>query len=310
MSEQGNSGNVTLSTREDGISVDVAIGGVPFTSYVSPDIVKKPVLYPLRTATGTVVTRGFPLEPRPGEDHDHPHQVGLWLTYGDVNGLDFWGNREEIPESDRHKYGRIRHKSINSAEGNTLDVTMEWLAPDGTALFREDTRYVFSGTETRRGIDRLATLTAGGGDVQLPDTKEGMLGIRLAKELEQPSGDVENDPRTGWYRNSEGLEGDDVWGKRANWVKLTGRLGGEQVSVSILDHSANPVHPTYWHARGYGLFAVNPFGVKDFTGGETTLDFSVPSGQSITFRHRILIDAGNAPSDDALNAEFAAFCGE
>src|SRR5262245_7424329 len=90
-------------TRNDGARrVDVLIGGAPFTSYIYDGRVKKPVLFPLRAASGALVTRGFPLEPRAGERTDHPHQVGAWFTYGDVNGVDFWGYsdatpREEVP---------------------------------------------------------------------------------------------------------------------------------------------------------------------------------------------------------------------
>ena len=43
-----------------------------------------------------MVTRGFPLEPRPGERVDHPHHVGLWFNHGDVNGVDFWNNSESL----------------------------------------------------------------------------------------------------------------------------------------------------------------------------------------------------------------------
>src|SRR5262245_22940598 len=80
--------------------VDVRVGGKDFTAYVWPTTLKKPVLYPLRAANGTVVTRGYPLEPLQGERVDHPHQVGLWFTYGDVNGLDFWNNSEAIKPAD------------------------------------------------------------------------------------------------------------------------------------------------------------------------------------------------------------------
>ena len=59
--------------------VDVLVDGRPFTSYIYPTTLKKPVLYPIRSAGGIVVTRGFPLEARPGERVDHPHQVGFWF---------------------------------------------------------------------------------------------------------------------------------------------------------------------------------------------------------------------------------------
>src|SRR5689334_5838641 len=72
--------------------IDVIIGDRPFTSFLYPDSLEKPVLYPLRTAKGTVVTRGFPFDPKPGDPSDHPHHVGLWLNFENVNGLDFWNN--------------------------------------------------------------------------------------------------------------------------------------------------------------------------------------------------------------------------
>ena len=96
--------------------VDVLIDGQPFTSYIWPVRLKKPVLYPIRAASGTLVTRGFPLDPRPGERVDHPHHVGLWFNYGDVNNLDFWNNSDAIPAAQASKYGTIVHRSIRSAK--------------------------------------------------------------------------------------------------------------------------------------------------------------------------------------------------
>ena len=80
--------------------VDVLVDGELFTSYVYSDtlpVLKKPVLYPLRTASGATVTRGYPLDARPGERVDHPHHIGLWFNYGDVEGLDFWNNSDVVP---------------------------------------------------------------------------------------------------------------------------------------------------------------------------------------------------------------------
>ena len=90
-------GGVEVKVNEAAKRVDVTIDGKPFTSYIWPSTLKKPVLYPLRTAKGTLVTRGFPLDPRQGERVDHPHHVGMWLNHGDVNGLDFWNNSDAIP---------------------------------------------------------------------------------------------------------------------------------------------------------------------------------------------------------------------
>ncbi|HEX9484968.1 MAG TPA: PmoA family protein, partial [Gemmatimonadaceae bacterium] len=277
-----------------------------------PTTVKKPVLYPLRTATGIIVTRGFPLDPRPGERVDHPHHVGLWFNYENVNGLDFWNNSYAIPAARARKMGTILHRAIRGMqEGNgeaTLDVTSDWVDPQGKALLREETRFVFHAGASLRGIDRITTLTALSDTVRFPDAKDGMLGLRVARALEQPSTQPEvftdasgkatavpvlnNEGVTGRYRSSTGLEGDSVWATRGRWTMLSGVVQQEPVSIAILDHPSNVGFPTYWHARGYGLFAANPLGQKAFSQGKEELNFRLAPGQSTTFRHRILILSG------------------
>src|SRR6059058_1950507 len=171
--------------------VDVLVDGKPFTSYIYPTTLKKPTLYPLRTASGAVVTRGWPLEPRPGERVDHPHHVGLWFTYSDVNGLDFWNNSDAIPAARAPKMGTILHRSVRHAEGGAgrgvLEVTAEWVDYQDHALLREDTRFVFRTGDGLRAVDRITTLTALGQTVTFADEKDGMLGLRVARSLEQPS---------------------------------------------------------------------------------------------------------------------------
>src|SRR6266704_2885052 len=121
--------------------VDVLIGGQPFTAYIYPITLKKPVLFPLRTAEGNYVTRGFP--PGPGERTDHPHHVGLWFNYGNVNGIDFWNNSDAIKPQDQGKMGTIMHRGViatkSGAEKGELEVEADWLDPDGKPLLREHT---------------------------------------------------------------------------------------------------------------------------------------------------------------------------
>lgn len=324
---------VQLKRDDKAKRVDVIIDGKPFTSYIYPGeaVLKKAVLYPIRTAKGTLVTRGWPMDPRPGERVDHPHHVGMWLNYEDVNGYDYWNNSTAIVESLRqHKFGTIRHTGIKSvgAKNNRgeLVVTADWVADDGKGplTLKEETKYVFWGQGNQRFIDRVTTLTAVI-DAKFKDVKDGMFAIRVARELEHPSKQAEiftdangietkvpkldNTGVAGNYRSSEGVEGESVWGKRATWMNLRGKIGAEDVSIAILDHPANVGYKTYWHARGYGLFALNPLGQKALSNGKEELNYELPAGKSVTFRYRTIITSGTA-SDESLNAQAEAFSKE
>lgn len=307
----------TVSDQEQ--KVDVLIGGKPVTSYCWPGNVYKPVLYPVKTLTGTEVTRGFPLRPREGERNDHIHQVGSWLNYGNVNGFDFWGNGSTGQKSENG--GVIKHLSVDQARGGDgegmLAVRATWQGPLGKNLLDEKTEFHFIVYENYYCIDRITTLTAGGQDVSMKDTKEGMFAIRVARQLELPSNEnvllldssgkpgtekaLENRGVTGNYSSSEGLSGDAVWGTRAKWMCLCGTISNEKVSVVICDHPENPSYPTYWHARGYGLFSANPLGGSDFTNGREVVNFSIPAGKSVTFRYRTIITSGIQLNDEEIN---------
>lgn len=313
---------IAISRNEAGKSYDVRIGGKLFTSYRWPDSVFKPVLYPIINASGTEVTRGYPVQPRPGERTDHPHHVGMWFNYGNVNGIDFWGNSMDIPEETRKKTGGtikfLRAENIKEGKGKSgFTVFNSWQDPAGNELLYEKTEFEFLIKDSLRIIDRKTTLTATTGNVSFPDTKEGMFAIRVARQLELPSQEsvtltdasgnattvspMSNEGVSGNYRSSEGITGEEVWGTRARWMKLSGIIAQDSVTIAICDHPSNPGYPTHWHARGYGLFAVNPFGVKDFSGGKEEKNFSIPANQSATFRYRVIISAGKQLSDAEVN---------
>lgn len=320
-------GGVDVHVNEAAKRVDITIDGKPFTSYIWPSTLKKPVLYPIRSAEGHLITRGFPLDPRPGERVDHPHHVGLWLNHGNVNGLDFWNNSDAIPAADAPKMGTIYHRRIveaKSGETGVLVVETAWMTPKNTQILAETTRFVFRGGAGSRTIDRITTLTALDDKVVFKDSKEAFIGMRLTRALEQPADKPEtftdasgratavpvldNTGVTGHYVSSEGKEGDAVWSTRGKWTLLGGVVEGEPITLAMLDHPSNPGYPTHWHARGYGLFAANPLGDKEL-GESTSFDYTLQPHQSVTFRYRILILSA-APSRDRIERESVAFARE
>jgi hypothetical protein len=312
-------------------SVDVSIGGKPFTSYFFPgqDVLKKAVLFPLISAKGTTITRGYPMAPRAGERVDHPHHVGMWLNYEDVNGFDYWNNSTNIIASlQNHKMGTIVHSSIvkQDPKSGTLVVSADWIDNDGKGqkVLQEKTTYVFSGTADSRTVDRITTLTAVADQVLFKDVKDGMFAIRVARQLEIPSNKpdvftdahgvetkvpvMDNTGVNGDYWSSEGVKGEAVWSTRAKWMNLHGEMDNHQISVTIFDHQSNVSYPSYCHARGYGLFAVNPLGAKVFSNGKDERNLTLQKGESVTFRYRTLIsDRLNSKEElDKIQAEFAS----
>lgn len=325
-----NAQKVTIIPHEKDKRVDVLINGQLFTSYIYPEVLKKPVLYPVKTSRGTFITRGWPLNPRSGERTDHPHHVGIWFNYGDVNGYDFWNNSNEIARDHKGPFGTIRHqqidKMVSGKDKGELEVTSLWLKDDGSVLLKEQTHFTFSGTGNIRVITRTCTLTAQKEPVLFKDNKEGLFALRVARELEHPSDKPEvftdangnatrvpvlnNEGVTGKYLSSEGKEGDAVWGTRGKWVVLNGKIGDEPVSVLILDHPRNPGFPSYWHARGYGLFAINSLGQAAMSDGKDSMNLKLEPGKSVTFSYRMVIFSGKQPGVKEISEAFNRFAAE
>jgi hypothetical protein len=278
-------------------AIDVTVDGKPFTTFHYGAESGKPYLAPIRSASGKVVTRHFPMEQIPGESRDHLHHTGLWFSYDDVNGVKLW---ENDPSYTKPHLGRI---VVRSAEwkANVLTAVMEWRDPGGKVLLVENRRMTFPSDPKLRTIDFDIGLTAANDDVTFGDTKEGAFAIRLAEAFTERKGAkiVDADGRVGMAK---------VWGKRSNWVDYTAELDRERLGVAIFDHPSNPRHPTYWHARDYGLFALNPFGRSAFDPNQEESKWKLPKGQTLSFRWRVVIHPGDAESGHVadLYREYAA----
>jgi len=324
---------VRVVTNDASRRVDITIDGQPFTSYIWPTNLKKPVLYPIIDGDGVTVTRGWPLEPRPGERTDHPHHDGLWFNYSNLNGFDYWNNSEAIPAARAPKMGTIVFNKIVSSKSGVdqgeLVTESTWIDGLNHPVLAEHTRYVFAHHSETRSIDLNTTLTALDKAV-FNDDKDGLLGLRVARWLESPEekGGTFTDsngvatavaaaanlpgvaPPTGEYLTSEGVKGEAAWSTRGRWCALTGNNGaGHTVTIAIFDHPGNVNYPTYWHARGYGLFAANPLGQSMFDTKQPHLNYTLEKGRATTFRYRIVIYT-HAATVDELNHEADAFAAE
>lgn len=313
MAQTGDSVHFKVQNYMD--RVEVYVDSFLFTAYRYESSLEKPILFPVHAPDGKTVTRGYPLDPRPGERVDHPHHVGLWFNFGDVNGYDFWNNSSAVPVERKGAYGRIVHRSVKQvgSQGSQgiLKVVHDWMAPDNKQaekLLEESTTYVFTAQDDIWMVDRITSLKAVSDKVIFTDNKEGMLAIRVDRAFEHPSNGpvilsdskgkasgeavVDNKGVTGWYTNSEGVEGMDAWGKNARWVRLTGTKGDAEYSLVLMDHPGNVNFPSCWHARGYGLFSVNNLGRNVFNKKLDRFQLVLDKGDSIFFRHRFVVANG------------------
>jgi hypothetical protein len=283
-----------VSLRREGANVRVAIDGKLFTEYLT-DAGPKPYLYPVIGPAGVPVTRDFPMKKVAGEDQDHPHQRSFWFTHGKVNGIDFW--------SEQAGHGSIREtaqKTLASGPAvGVLRTTDDWLGPDGRKVCEDERVLRFYDTDSVRVLDFDITIKAATGPVTFGDTKEGMFGLRVASSM-----DVAR-KQGGRITNAEGLTDAAAWGQPSPWVDYAGPVAGRTVGIAILNHPDSFRYPTTWHVRDYGLFAANPFGWHDF-GMKTAGDYTIPTGQSITFRYRIVLHEGKT-DPASLTATFQGY---
>lgn len=306
---------IKIQQASDRISVD--IDGKPFTELIMGPDVAKPFFHPLRAVSGTSVTRNLPLEA--GDSKDHPQHRGLMFAHADLNGYNFWANES----FNKGKKGKIVVRKIeqirSGAKKGTIVGTFDWRDLNGATILTDTRTVTFYSHPTLRIVDfdivAKAVQTA-----KFGDTHEGSFGLRVAAWLEEPAPKYiphaesgESRPaepqRTGLISNSEGRKTEaEVRGKRANWADYSGEYKGEKLGVAILDHPSNLKHPTWWHTRGYGIFAANIFGAGALS-GDKSLDGSVTlqPGETLRFRYRVIIHPGSAAEAniDKLYTEYS-----
>ena len=287
-----------VSVYETNNVVRVDLNGQKFTEYNFRDV-SRPFLYPVLGPEGQHLTRRWPMEDPGGEERDHPHHKGIWWAHGDANGVDFWSEGKDAGRTVHQSFAELK----SGRDEGVIKSRNRWIARDGKVVASDERTLRFYPPDgPRRWVDFSITIFASHGELTLGDTKEGTMAIRLPESmrLKQPKGV----PGAGHIKNSEGVQDDATWGKRAAWVDYTGPVAGQTWGVALFDRPGNPRYPTWWHVRDYGLFAANPFGVHDFEKKEKgTGNLVIPAGQIATFHYRFYFHPGTT-TEGNLPAEF------
>jgi len=245
----------------------------------------RPCLEPLLAPGGLRVTRDR------GEVEDHPHHRGVWVGHRDVDGADHWTG---FPG-----HGRIVHRGFAAAGRAALCEHLAWVTADGEPQLAEvRTLRLLDG----HVLDVEVRLRAAQDDVALGDDKDAaMLAVRVAPTMQ---GD-----RGGCIELAGGRRGEAAcWGDAAAWCDYSGPVAeGGVAGVAVLDHPANPRHPTRWHVRDYGLMCANPFGSRCFGEAEDGT-LRIARGHELRFRYRVIAHAGDAAAA-GIAAAYEAFAG-
>jgi hypothetical protein len=258
----------------DETGIDIRIDGEPLTRYNFPsEKLLKPFLAPVIGPWGEDLCRAIT-----PEITEHPHQKGIFIAHGSVGGEELWNEPEGL-------CGRIEQLEASATQGDVfakVTARLVWKDREGKALMKENRAFWFYVTAPEaRLIDLKMEFVPVEGDVVLGATKEaGLLGIRVHPDIATDAG------KGGQIENAYGGVGEgECWSKKAQWCDYHGVVGGRRAGIAAFDHPANLRFPTRWHVRAYGLFAANPW----FWDGPYTLE----QGSTLTFRHRILIHAGD-----------------
>lgn len=284
---QTETGGLSFHRAKDRITL--LHGKHAISEYVFSDpAVPRPYLTGVRTADGIQVTRNHPVQP--GDDQDHPHHTGIFFTFGDLNGIDFW-----------HLKGRVVHSRFvtqPSADGGIVRFATEnrYETLDGsTVLAGEQVTVTASMTDDGILYRFEHALQPRDDELRIGSKEEGGLAVRVATPLaitSQAGGRmIDADGRSG---------GGNIWGRQTDWVDYSGRVRGRHVGVLVVPDRRN-FSRCWWHARDYGLLAANPFGPLN----APDRIHRVRRGDTLTLRYHVLIHSSD-PSDTSHVREAAS----
>jgi hypothetical protein len=238
--------SVELKRGED--QIEVTIGGKPFTTYYFHKDVAKAYLMPLRTPSGAIVSRPFPVfndvsmadRRLPGFE---PHQRPLYFNHGDIDGVEFWseslfsgaGARPDAKQPANPRPVRAHgHMTLMKLEevkdgpdSGTIRARFSLEDPNNRILGEETQSYTFRGDDRTRNIDCEYVFYALGNAIVFGDAKEGTFAVRLNAELSTP-----HDLCSTRAARSENR-------KPAEWVNYSGTVSGKAVGVVAFDHPSS-----------------------------------------------------------------------
>lgn len=236
-----------------------------------------PYFAPVSTISGRQVSRNHP--PVEGLDKtDHPGlHTGLWLSFGDLNGHDFWRGKAQT----RHL--RFDREPSAVDQRASWSVINQYLATGtGKVICEETAQYTVRMNPLGYELEMASEFRPLAEPLVFGDQEEMGLGVRVHTPLAVAS------RNSGRILDADGRRNEkEVWGKTSTWSDYAGPLENRWVGIQVISDPRN-FRPSWCHARDYGLMVLNPFGRQAFTGGEPS-QYRVEPGQSLKLGYRIIV---------------------
>jgi hypothetical protein len=284
-------------------SLEITVGGKPFTTYrfaATPldQAWHRPYFYPVLLADGVEVTSDqWRLQQRQPDEAakkkiDHPHHRSVWISHGDVNGLDHW----------THKEVKEQHVKFSKVEGDTFVEELAWEGkePGKPVLTEVRTVKVIAYDDGARALDVTSVLTAASGDAEFKVKPLNVSGVEagwLAARVAPSMSDGIKGGKSKITSSSGATNEKTAREQPATWCDFSGPIDGKTYGIAEFDHPNNPGYPTPWHVRAFGL--ITHIGTHDWT---------LKQGQSQAFRHLLLFHTGDGASAK-LDERYKEFAG-
>lgn len=272
---------VTIDERPGSLVIN--LGRQSLAEYVWNDrVVRRPYFKHLRTPGGIAISRNFPPSKEAGDRDDHPTMhPGLWLSFGDLGGVDFWRNKGLVKQV---------KLAIDSTGGDASFTVNNEYRLEERLVCTETCVYSFRPQPQGYLLTWDSTFRSEQADFSFGDQEEMGLGLRVHTPLNVLDG--------GEIVNSDGRRnGKEVWGQQAKWCRYGGEIRGMQVGAVLMPHPKN-FRSSWFHARDYGLLVANPFGRKAMTKGEVS-QVVVPRGKDFRLRFGVLVYG--VPKDQTID---------
>jgi putative heme-binding domain-containing protein len=275
----------TLGFSERPDRLQLTRGGQPVADYVHQDErILRPHFVNLHAPGGLRVSRNHP--PRPpldAVDHDTMHP-GLWLAFGDINGVDFWRNRGRIVHRGFARRPEVRDGRLTFATDNQL------VDAQGTVIGDLRCQITCLAQPGATVLLWEATFRSDSGELVFGDQEEMGFAARVATPLTEKNG--------GLLTSSEGrTSASATWGRAAAWCDYSGTVDGHRLGIQLVADASN-FRPSWWHNRDYGVFVANPFGREAMKQGARSR-VTVARGEPFTLRYGAILHANSTTPPEA-----------